>query len=120
VPLTLILRNVSDRPVEVGLGSRPETGFERDFVVSTSGGVKVWGFGDDKVWYAVLWPKTLNPAQQLMLEGEWNQVDAQGAPVAAGNYLVRGFLPIRLDVNTPAETGLTLQTEAKPLVILPE
>jgi hypothetical protein len=122
VPLTLIAKNVSGGPVELGLTGPEDTGFCRDFAVSTPDGVELWRFidPDTMACQASLSVKTLTPGQELMLEGQWNQADAAGTPVAAGSYLVRGFLPIRLDVNTPAERGLTLQTEAKPLVILPE
>ncbi len=122
VPLRLVAKNVTDAPLEVGFTGREDTGFCRDFVVSTPDGVELWRFVDPDTMacQAILSPKTLGPGEELTLEGEWNQADAQGTPVVAGSYIVRGFLPIRLDVSTPGERGLTLETEAKSLVILPK
>jgi hypothetical protein len=122
VALTLILKNESDAPVELGLTGREDSGFCRDFVVSTPDGADLWRFidPDTMACESILSPRTLGPGEELTLGGEWNQTDTLGTPVAAGGYLVRGILGIRLDVSTPDERGLTLETEAKSLVILPE
>jgi len=124
VPLTLIAKNVTDAPVELGLGGI-EPAFCPSFVVSTSDGVDVWSYmhGDLPEFGAcpaVLSPKTLGPGEELVLSGEWKQTDNNSVLVASGRYLVRGILNIRLDLDTPREREMTLQTEAKPLVIVGE
>jgi len=118
VRLRLIAMNTTDAPVALGLWSPPD--FCHDFIVSTAGGVEVWRFLDSvdcsfsRISFEI---KTLNPGEQLVLEGEWSQTDAQGAPVAAGSYIVRGLLPTVLNVNAPDERVLTLQAGEEPLVI---
>jgi hypothetical protein len=124
VPLTMIARNVSDAPVELGLGGFPGA-ICGDFVATTPGGVEFWRFiysdlPGVRVCYASQYLKTLGPGEGLSVEGEWEQTDTRGVPVAAGSYLVRGILDIALGVNTPDERVLTLETQEQPLVIEPE
>ena len=118
VRLRLVAKNTTVAPVTLGLWSPPDVC--RDFIVSTAGGAEVWRFMDtvdcsfSRISFEI---KTFNPREELVLEGQWYQTDAQGAPVAAGGYVVRGLLPTVLNVNTPDERVLTLQTEEEPLVI---
>lgn len=117
VSLAMILKNPRDGPVEVGLQGLAEN-LCRDFVVSTAAGVELWRFvSPGAACPASQVHKTLGPGEELILEGEWAQTDAQGAAVAAGRYLVRGILYVRLDLGTPNERALTLQTDEEPLVI---
>ena len=122
VPLRLIATNVSDAPVTLGLWGPPT--FCRDFVVSTADGLEVWRRLDAVpcIYFSRITfeRKTLNPGEQLILQAEWNQTGTRGNPVAAGSYVVRGFLPTTLDVDTPDERVLTFESEAKPLVIEPQ
>jgi hypothetical protein len=124
VPLTMIARNVSHAPVELGLSGHPGA-FCGDFVATTPGGVEVWRFIESdlpgsRACPANLYLETLGPGEELSVEGEWDQTDTRSVPVAAGSYLVRGILDITLGVNTPDERALTLQTQEQPLVIEPE
>jgi hypothetical protein len=125
VALRQVLKNVGDAPVELGLGGREDSGFCRDFVISTPDRVDVWRFLDPDppvvlVCQASLSLKTLGPGEELVLEGEWDETDTHSVPVPAGRYLVRGLLDIRLGVDTPEERRLTLETDTKPLVIVGE
>src|SRR3972149_11528316 len=56
VAMTLIAKNVSDAPGELGLGGRENTGFagSYDFGVSTPDGVEVWSFTAGRVFEAIL------------------------------------------------------------------
>jgi hypothetical protein len=124
VPLKLTARNVTGTPVELGLAGLPESPCG-DFIIATPDGKEVWRlFGQEPpegtACPMLLWIKTLGPGDELIAEGEWQQTDNRHVPVAAGSYVVRALLDIRLDVNTPQERGLTLASEEQPLVILPQ
>jgi hypothetical protein len=46
-----------------------------DFVVTTPGGEEVWHWMYAKISNAALYSKTLEPGEELLLTGEWEQVD---------------------------------------------
>ena len=87
VEMKLTLRNVSDGPVTVSLGSY-------DFVVSTPEDELVWHWQCAKIILASLDSKTLEPGEELEFIGEWEQVDNRGEPVPPGSYLVWGVLTL--------------------------
>jgi len=93
IPLKLIVRNVSDRRVELALGGQESDGFaaSKDFVaVSLADQKEVWRWSHGKGVDGILGSKTLEPGEELALQGEWDQRDNQGRAVAPGSYLVRG------------------------------
>lgn len=102
VTMTLKVRNVSDRPITLELGLP-----EADFVVMTEDGEEVWCWSHDKAFILIVVLLTLQPGEEKGYSVEWEQVDNDGNPVSAGTYLVQGIF------------AQMIETEPKPLVILP-
>ena len=86
--LKLVLRNLSDSALRFYRGGRPS----HNFVISKSDGTEVWHWLCAKFRQHPLDQETLEPGGSLELSGEWGQVDNQGNPVPAGEYVVRGVL----------------------------
>ena len=82
-----MLQNSSDAPVQSYTGSNPH-----DFVVATFNGQEVWHWWCGKAFPAVLVERNLEPGEELMLVGEWEQMNTWGEPVPPGTYLIRGML----------------------------
>lgn len=114
IPLKLIVRNVSDRPVELALGGQEADGFalSHDFVATLPGGTEVWRWRHGGVAQSILSFKALEPGEELVLMGEWDQRDDQGQNVAPGTYLVRGVFT----EGDPPDVQ-TLETEPSTLSI---
>ena len=87
VSMKLTLKNNSDAPVQFYTG-----GSAHDFVVATVYGQEVWHWNCGKSFPAILRQINLEPGEELVLVGEWEQMNNWGEPVPAGTYLIRGML----------------------------
>ena len=87
VSMTLTLKNSSDAPVQFYTSSTPH-----DFVVATVYGQEVWHWRCGKTFQMINRQIKLEPGEELVLDGEWEQMDNWGEPVPAGTYLIRGML----------------------------
>ena len=87
VSMTLTLKNSSDAPVQFYTSSTPH-----DFVVATVYGQEVWHWRCGKTFQMINRQIKLEPGEELVLDGEWEQMDNWGEPVPAGIYLIRGML----------------------------
>ena len=88
VGVKVTLRNISNEPVLVPMGSVPAY----DFVISTIEGENIWRWQCGQVILDIMGGETLEPGEEMELVGEWEQVDNRGEPVPAGTYLIRGAL----------------------------
>ena len=96
VAITLRLTNTGRKPVELHLQGR-QTVF--DVVVTGAGGAVVWRRLAGTVHPAILQLRVLAPGEALELTASWDQRDADGRLVPAGEYFVHGELPT--DSPTP-------------------
>ena len=87
VSMKLTLKNSSNQPVQFYTD-----GTGHDFVVATVYDQEVWHWRCGKTFPAVLVEISLEPGEELVLAGEWEQMDNWGEPVPAGTYLIRGML----------------------------
>ena len=105
VSMKLTLKNSSDQPVQFYTGRPPH-----DFVVATVSDQEVWHWRCGKDFPAVMEEINLEPGEELVLVGEWEQMTNWGEPVPAGTYLIRGML-----VMEPAGMLATPSQELKVL-----
>ena len=87
VSMKLTLKNGSDAPVQCYTGSVPH-----DFVVATVHDQEVWHWRCGKTFQAILEEIKMEPGEELVLVGEWEQMDNWGEPVPEGTFLIRGML----------------------------
>ena len=87
VSMKLTLKNNSDAPVQFYTG-----GSAHDFVISTPGDHEIWHWRCGKEFPAIMRQINLEPGEELVLVGEWEQMNNWGEPVPAGTYLIRGML----------------------------
>jgi uncharacterized protein (DUF58 family) len=87
VPMTLRIRNTSDRPITLYLQGRP-VGF--DLVVEQPDGEVVWRRLEGATVSAILGVRTLAPGEVLDLEESWKQQTRAGRRVKPGDYSVSG------------------------------
>ncbi|MCS6937336.1 MAG: BsuPI-related putative proteinase inhibitor [Candidatus Bipolaricaulota bacterium] len=93
LPITLKLRNVTDRAIELTLLGRPAY----DVAVATSGwpqGQEVWRFSYGQVIQKIAELKRLEPLEELEFLVEWDLRDNAGVPIKPGYYCVEGFLNV--------------------------
>jgi hypothetical protein len=116
VSLRLVVRNTSAEPLLLYLAGQESTGFagSLDFVVSLPGGPELWRWSDGGESEAILSLINLDPGEELVLTGEWDQRDAQGNSVGPGEYVVRGFF---MEGEWPDKR--THETEPRTLTIFP-
>ncbi len=87
VSLKLTLTNSGNQPVQFYTGATPH-----DFVVATAYDQEVWHWRCGKTFPAIMREIKLEPGEELVLAGEWEQMDNWGEPVPTGTYLIRGML----------------------------
>jgi len=105
VPITLRVRNVGDRPIDLYLRGRT---IAFDVIVRRPGGEPVWRRLEHEIIPAILRLETLGPRQVLELHAEWF-LDAEArAGVAAALYHLEGLL---------LTDGAPLRTEAVTLLV---
>jgi len=89
VPITLEVRNVTDRSIDLYLTGRP---IAFDLVVTEEDGEVVWRRLEGEVIPMVLRIETLEPGVALEFEETWDQRSNAGEFVPPGTYTVRGKL----------------------------
>lgn len=108
VPIRLVLENASDAPETVYLTGRP---IAFDVVVEDSAGRDVWTRLAGETMSMVLQMVELAPGERREFRAEWDQRDAEGAPVGPGEYRLRGRLSM--------EAGAWMESEPVTLRIGP-
>jgi len=100
VPVTIRVRNVAARPVQLHLMGRTVA---FDIVVARAeDGAVVWRRLEGQAVPAILQLRTLAPDEVLELRDRWDQRTNAGARVPPGFYTVRGVVPT--DEPRPLET----------------
>lgn len=89
VPITLVVENLTDRPLDLYLRGRT---IAFDLTVRRADGGVVWRRLEDEVIPAILRIETLQPRGRLELRAEWDQRTNAGEPVPPGDYEVQGEL----------------------------
>ncbi len=97
ISLTLKLRNVTERAVELTLLGRPAY----DFIV-TARSREVWRWAQGQPVQEIAEMRRLAPSQELQFSVEWDQRDLEGQPIAPGRYCVQA----RVRVDPPVEEEL--------------
>ncbi len=99
LPLTLKLRNVTDKPVELTLLRRPAY----DFVVTTDYGRKeVWRFSSGQAIFEISEGHRLAPLEELQFTAEWNQRSSEGQLIPPGYYCIEAFVNVTPEVENSA------------------
>jgi hypothetical protein len=105
LPLTLKLRNVTDKPVELTLLKRPAY----DFVVTTDYGRKeVWRFSADQAVFETSEEHLLAPLEELQFMAEWDQRDSEGQLILPGYYCIEAFVNAIPEVENSARRCLSI------------
>lgn len=100
MPVTIRVRNVASRPVQLHLMGRTVA---FDIVVARAeDGAVVWRRLEGQAVPTILQLRTLAPGEVLALGDRWDQRTSAGARVPPGFYLVRGLVPT--DEPRPLET----------------
>jgi hypothetical protein len=90
VRIRLVVRNAADRPSVLMLGGGE---MAMDAAVARVGdGPPVWTSRRGLTVPMVLEMRPLGPGEEITFEAIWDQSDSEGAPVPAGDYLVRASL----------------------------
>jgi hypothetical protein len=109
VRIELRLTNKTERPLVLPWRGRP---LAVQVAVARADGMVVWRSREAALVPADPRPQTLEPAETLRFEAEWDGRIRTGAPAPPGRYLVTGALPI--------EGSEDLAAAPAPLQILPE
>jgi intracellular proteinase inhibitor BsuPI len=91
VPITLILRNTSDRHVDLNVPGRPVA---FDIVITSADGSVVWRRMKGRIIAAILQVLELAPYSSLELRDDWMQRTDAGVLIEPGEYSVVGELPV--------------------------
>ena len=89
LPITLTITNEVDAAVDLYLRGRTIT---FDVTVSDAGHSIVWRRLEGEIIPAIVQVRPLAPRERLVLRTQWDQRSNTGAPVASGDYVLRGFL----------------------------
>lgn len=106
VPLLLVVRNITQKPVYFETGDSTTT---FDIQVTDSSGAVVWRRMHNRESLASLREVTLAPGQEIRFGDHWGQRSNGGSLVPGGRYEVQGTLL--------AEGGLTLKTAPTRLLV---
>ena len=90
VPVVLRLTNRTERVLELTLQGRP---LAFDVTVTTVDGAVIWRRLEGEVVSSILALRSLEPAETLTFEAEWDGRDRRGHFAPPGKYLVSGALP---------------------------
>lgn len=105
LPLTLKLRNVTDKPVELTLLKRPA----HDFIVTTEYGRKeVWRFSSGQAVFETSEEHRLVPLEELRFTAEWDQYDSEGQLISPGYYCIEAFVNAIPEVENSARRCLSI------------
>lgn len=111
VPITLIIRNTSDRHVELYVTGRPVA---FDIVITSADGTVVWRRLEGQTIAAALQVLELRPHSMFELRDDWTQRTNTGVAVNPGTYTIVGELmmerqgslvsrPANLEIVGPSE-----------------
>lgn len=109
VPLTLLVRNTSARPVWLETGDKD---FAFTFSIALTGDVAVWNrlHSLSGPRLTILKMHAIAPGDSMQFQDTWDQQDDRGTQVAPGTYVVRGALNTqqdasdRFDMTAPSKT----------------
>jgi len=90
VPMELVVRNASERPVWVEYG---DSNHAFDFTIDDANGGNVWDRTQAKQKepdYAILHSRPLAPGDAIRFSDTWDSRGASGRPLPPGRYSVRG------------------------------
>lgn len=90
VPVTVHVRNRTDRPLELHLLGRT---IAFDVVVSAEDGTVVWRRLEGEAVQFILHLLRLRPRGTLEFKASWDQRGRDGSPVPPGLYHVQGMVP---------------------------
>lgn len=94
VPLTIVVRNVSQQPVYLETGDSTTT---FDVRVTDRSGKTVWRRMHERESLAALHEQTLAPGEEVRFADTWDQRSNSGARVPQGEYEVHGTLDAQGD-----------------------
>lgn len=126
VPFRLTIVNVSDEPLDLGLGGLKEAGYPASFqfFIQTAEGEEVtcW-LCANRIADASLSFRTLQPGEGLELGWDWDQTDNDLQPVPPGRYSVYGTFSASVGSEQENVAGreedIELTTETRQFVIKP-
>ncbi len=96
IPLTLKLRNITERSVELTLLGRPAY----DFIVTTDYRRReVWRWAQGQAIQEIAELRRLAPGEAIEFSGEWDQRDSVGQPIAPGRYCVQGMVHLDPEIK---------------------
>ncbi len=105
LPLTLKLRNVTDKTIELMLLRRPAY----DFVVTTDYGRKeVWRFSSSQAVYEIFEEHRLAPLEELPFTAEWDQRDSEGQLIPPGYYCIEALVNVIPSVESLTQRCLSI------------
>ena len=112
VPLELVVRNTSDRPVWLKMG---DSTFAFNFIVSGADGAVVWdrarGLGE--VIPLISIERPVPPGDSVRFSDTWSQLSNAGQRIAPGTYSVRGTLNTQEDPENPED----MKTASRPITV---
>jgi hypothetical protein len=114
VPLTLLVRNTSTRPVWLETGDR---NYAFNFSIAPAEDEAIWNrlnsLRDPRL--AILKMNAIAPGDSMQFQDTWDQHDDRGKQVAPGTYVVRGALNTQQDRSDRFD----MTAESKTFTITP-
>jgi hypothetical protein len=114
VPVELVVRNTSDRPVWLETG---DSTYAFDFIVAGPDGKEIWrrlhSMQGDPI-PASLRRQAIAPGESVRFQGTWNQRSNSGSEVNPGTYWVQGTLDTLEDRSDPVD----MRTATKSFTIV--
>lgn len=112
MPLELVVRNTSDRPVWLKMG---DSAFAFNFIVSGADGAVVWdrARGLEGAVPLILIERPVPPGDSVRFSDTWNQLSNTGRRIAPGTYSVRGTLNTQEDPENQED----MKTDPMPIIV---
>lgn len=112
VPLELVVRNTSDRPVWLIMG---DSAFAFNFIVSGPDGAVVWNRarGLEGAVPLILIERPVPAGDSVRFSDTWNQLSNTGRRISPGTYSVRGTLNTQEDRENPED----MKTDPTPITL---
>lgn len=105
VPISLNVWNPTARSIDLYLRGRTTT---FDVIICDAEGATVWRRLEGQIIPAIVHVRPLEPATKLHFSTVWDQQARDGKPVAAGNYVARGFLLVEGEPLETAEVAFSI------------
>jgi hypothetical protein len=110
VPVELVVRNTSDRPVWLETG---DSTYAFDFIVAGPDGAEIWrrlhSMQGDPI-PASLRRQAIAPGESVRFQGTWNQQSNGGRQVDPGTYWAQGTLNTLEDRSNPVDMRTTTKS----------